>query len=40
MLPLAVILTGAGIVLVVGLLLFIAFLLGSGRRAQSPTHDL
>jgi multisubunit Na+/H+ antiporter MnhB subunit len=24
---------------IVGLLLFIAFLLGFGRRAQSPTHD-
>jgi multisubunit Na+/H+ antiporter MnhB subunit len=24
---------------IVGILLFIAFLLGFGRRAQSPTHD-
>jgi Flp pilus assembly protein TadB len=50
--PLAVILFGAGIVLAlfvvpwvgfvigfVGLVLFIAFLAGFGRRAQSPTHD-
>ena len=52
MVPLAVILFGAGIVLAlfvvpwvgfvigfVGLVLFIAFLAGFGRRAQSPTHD-
>jgi hypothetical protein len=52
MLPLAIILIGAAIVLgififpwggfvlgIIGLLLFIAFLLGFGRRAQSPTHD-
>jgi hypothetical protein len=52
MLPLAIILIGAGIVLglfifpwggfvlgIIGLLLFVAFLLGFGRRAQSPTHD-
>jgi hypothetical protein len=50
--PLAVILFGAGIVLAlfvvpwvgfvigfVGLVLFIAFLAGFSRRAQSPTHD-
>jgi asparagine N-glycosylation enzyme membrane subunit Stt3 len=24
---------------IVGILLFIAFLLGFGRRAESPTHD-
>ena len=30
----------AGFVLgIIGILLFIAFLLGFGRRAQSPTHD-
>jgi hypothetical protein len=30
----------AGFVLgFIGLLLFVAFLLGFGRRAQSPTHD-
>lgn len=52
MLPLAIVLIGAGIVLslfvfpwagfvvgFIGLVLFIAFLLGFGRRAQSPTHD-
>jgi hypothetical protein len=30
---------GGIVVGVVGLLLFIAFLLGFERRAQSPTHD-
>jgi hypothetical protein len=30
----------AGFVLgIIGILLFVAFVLGFGRRAQSPTHD-
>ena len=30
---------GGFLIGIVGLLLFIAFLFGFGRRAQSPTHD-
>ncbi len=30
---------GGFVIGIVGVLLFIAFLVGFGRRAQSPTHD-
>jgi hypothetical protein len=30
---------GGFVIGIVGILLFIAFLVGFGRRAQSPTHD-
>jgi hypothetical protein len=30
---------GGFVIGIVGIVLFIAFLLGFGRRAQSPTHD-